>query len=365
MKIAIIDADLISRKKHRFPNLACMKISGWHKQNGDTVNLITEWGGWSEHDFDKIYLSKVFTDTEVPDNILNIDNIIYGGTGFFYDKSPSLPFEIEHHMPDYHLYDEWVNEQISKNGKRNDYKYYLDYSIGFLTRGCFRQCEFCVNRNYRKAEIHSSLSEFYDPTRKKICLLDDNFLSHPKWKDMLLLLQQTNKPFQFKQGLDERLLTDEKCELLFSSKYDGDFIFAFDNIADYDIIENKLQLIRKYTDKIPKFYVFCGFDRNNKWDDFWYQDIIDVFRRIQLLMKYKCIPYIMRFNRYVESPFRGIYVTVARWCNQPSIFKKKSFEEFCLMRSDSKKYLEQFINDTNILNDHPLFLKMKYEDENI
>lgn len=35
MKIGIIDADLLGRKKHRFPNLACMKISGYHKEKGD------------------------------------------------------------------------------------------------------------------------------------------------------------------------------------------------------------------------------------------------------------------------------------------------------------------------------------------
>ena len=64
--------------------------------------------------------------------------------------------------------------------------------------------------------------------------------------------------------MDERLLTDEKCEVLFNSKYDGDYIFAFDNVADYDIIHKKLQLLRKYTDKYPKFYVFCGFDRNDE-----------------------------------------------------------------------------------------------------
>lgn len=35
MKIAIIDADLIGRAKHRFPNLACEKISDYHKELGN------------------------------------------------------------------------------------------------------------------------------------------------------------------------------------------------------------------------------------------------------------------------------------------------------------------------------------------
>lgn len=337
-----------------------MKISGWHKEQGDSVSLLTDWR--REQEYDKVYLSKVFTDTTIPEEIMKIPQLQYGGTGFFYDKAPRLPEYIEHHMPDYHLYDLWVNEQLKNGGKRTDFKYYLDYSIGFMTRGCFRQCDFCVNRNYKKAEIHSALSEFYDPQRKKICLLDDNFLSHPMWKSMLISLQETNKPFQFKQGLDERILTEEKCDLLFNSKYDGDYIFAFDNIADYEIIENKLELIRKYTDKVAKFYVFCGFDRSGKWTDFWYEDIVDVFRRIELLMKYKCLPYIMRYNRYTESPYRGIYVTLARWCNQPSLFKKKSFEEFCSLRQDSQKYLKEFLDNTKFYLEHPEYLKMKFKD---
>lgn len=216
----------------------------------------------------------MFTDTSVPDWVLELPNISYGGTGFFYDKAERLKPEIEHHMPDYHLYDDFVNDQLSNGGKRIDFKYYLDYSIGFMTRGCFRQCPFCVNKNYKRVEKHSPLTEFMDVSRKKICLLDDNFLGCPNWKEMLLELKATGKPFRFHQGMDERILTDEKCELLFSSKYDGEITFAFDNIADYELIERKLQMIRRHTDKVVRFYVLVGFDRNEKYDlDFWQQDL--------------------------------------------------------------------------------------------
>lgn len=225
MRVAVIDADLIGRKRHRFPNLACMKISGYHKAQGDTVTLRLSYDGLD--DFDRVYISKVFTDTPVPDSVLQLKNVSYGGTGFYYDKAPCLPDAIEHQMPDYHLYDAWVQEQSKQGGKRSEYAYYTDYSIGFLTRGCFRKCAFCVNKNYDRVFTHSPLSEFLDSTRPKICLLDDNFFGSPRWKDLLSELQQTGKPFQFKQGLDERLLTDEKCAMLFASKYDGDYIFCF------------------------------------------------------------------------------------------------------------------------------------------
>ena len=331
MKIAIIDADLISRTKHRFPNLACMKLSGYYKTLGNIVELKTDYEHLSQ--YDKVFVSKVFTDTPIVPEVLILPNVEYGGTGFFYDKAPKLPDNIEHHMPDYHLYDDYVNQKILDGCKRNDFKYYLDYSIGFLTRGCFRQCEFCVNQNYKKVVVHSPLSEFIDPSRKKVCLLDDNFLGCANWKDILLELRQLNKPFQFKQGLDERILTDEKCKLLFSSKYDGDYIFAFDNIADKDIIEKKAKLIRRYNKNLGqnfKFYVLCGFDRQGKYDyDFWIRDIKDTFERIFILAKYNFKPYIMRFEKYKTSPLYGTYVNIACWCNQPSLFNNLSYKQFC------------------------------------
>lgn len=344
MKIAIIDADLIGRKRHRFPNLACMKISAYHKSIDDSVTLKTDYNGLE--DFDKIYISKVFTDTPVPEGILNMKNVNYGGTGFFYDKAPCLPDSIEHQMPDYNLYDDWVEEKLQAGGKPRDYVCYRDYSIGFLTRGCFRKCDFCVNKNYDRVLVHSPLVEFHDPSRPKICLLDDNFLGSPHWRELLQELKTLNKPFHFKQGLDERLLTEEKCELLFSCKYDGDYIFAFDNVADAALIESKIKLARKYTNAVMKFYCFCGFDRDGRWDEeFWKQDIFNLLYRIEILMRNRCLPYVMRFARYTESPYRGVYITIARWCNQPSFYKKKSLREFAIcngMKSSCYKYIDDF-----------------------
>lgn len=345
-----------------------MKLSGYYKELGSDVELKTDYENLS--DYDKVFISKVFTDTPIDETILNLPNVEYGGTGFFYDKAPKLPDEVEHHMPDYHLYDDWVNDKLANGSKKNDFKYYTDYSIGLLSRGCFRQCQFCVNRNYKRVSVHSPLDEFVDKSRKKICLLDDNFLGCPNWKEMLLELQATGKPFQFKQGLDERILTDEKCELLFKSKYDGDYIFAFDNIADYDLIEKKLQLLRKYTDKVPKFYVFCGFDREDKWDsDFWKQDLWDLWKRIELLMKYHCLPYIMRFAKYEESPYRGTYINLAAWCNQPSAFKKKSYREFVKYQQSrhpkecsETRYLKQIEQDMPDLAEK--YFDMKFMDFN-
>jgi hypothetical protein len=269
----------------------------------------------------------------MPEGIIELPNVEYGGTGFFYDKAPKLPDEIEHIMPDYHLYDEWVDEKLANGGKRKDFVYYLDYNVSFLTRGCFRQCEFCVNKNYKKCEAHSPIAEFMDPSRPKLCFLDDNFFACPQWKEIIEQVKATGKKFQFKQGLDERLLTDEKAKELMSWKYDGDYIFAFDNIEDKEVIETKAKLIRKYNKNKGhgiKFYVLCGFDRNGKYDmEFWQQDINDLFERIMILAKYNFMPYIMRFEKYKESPLYGTYVNVACWCNQSNFFNNLSYKQFC------------------------------------
>lgn len=83
MNIAIIDADLITRAKHRFPNLACMKISGYYKEQGNNVKLVTDYIKEELEQYDVIFLSKVFTDTIVPEWVIQLENIKCGGTGFF------------------------------------------------------------------------------------------------------------------------------------------------------------------------------------------------------------------------------------------------------------------------------------------
>lgn len=334
MKVAIIDADLIGRRKHNFPNLSCMKISGFYKSLGAVVTLKTDYDGLA--DFDKVFIAKVFTDTPVPKdgffgNVLNLHNVTFGGTGFFYDNAPPLPNDIEHHMPDYHLYDNWI-AQVDGGG--TTFKAYKDYSIGFLTRGCFRHCPFCVNRRANKVVKHSPLAEFLDNSRPKICLLDDNFFGYEDWKIALQELINTGKPFTFKQGLDVRLLDEPKAQLLFKARYDGDFIFAFDNIEDAPLIIDKLKLIRSLTKRNVKFYVLCGYDRRGKYDDdFWRQDLINLFRRIEILAQYNILPFVMKHSNFKLSPFRKIYSRAAEWTNQPQFFRKTSFAEFLQIRN--------------------------------
>ena len=367
VQVAIIDADIVGKKKHRFPNLACMKLSSYYKGLGNNVTLKTDY----EHleDFNKVFISKVFTATPIPEDVLTLPNVEYGGTGFFYDKAKPLPYEIEHCKPDYHLYDEWVTDCISNGANPKEFEYYTDYSIGFLTRGCFRQCPFCVNRNHKQCVSHSPLSEFIDENRPKLCFLDDNFFACPKWESLLQPVLESGKRFQFKQGLDERLLTKDKILQMSQWKYDGEVIFAFDNIEDKDLITSKLQLVRTTVPEWKrglKFYVFCGFDKTNTYDtEFWERDIANLFERIHILKQYGALPYIMRYEKVYESEYSSFYAVVTAWCNQPSFFKNSTFRVFSqcrgMRRDGYQKYkqdIEGYLRDIGVKGSSWLAMEM-------
>ena len=386
LQIGLIDADLLDNGT-RHPNLAQMKISAFCKQKHSSKLLFGKELG-NLQNYDAIIVSKVFTYTKLPEKLqelIGADDeatlkkyntcikmqieileknqpdetvIMIGGTGFFSDGGRDLHKEIEHIKPDYGLYSGYIDHMVASGKKRSYFKDYEGYSIGFTTRGCHRKCDFCVNKKYDKAFIHSPVSEFLDDSRRGIYLWDDNFFSCKKGRDEILdELIETGKPFQFRQGLDIRLLNENLAKKLSRAKYHGDFIFAFDHYKrDKPIICKKLKLWRDHCKKETKLYVLCAFDPPNLWakrnavvtvqegqksdlpdlqaEQAEYRalelnDIIATFERIKTIMEFGCLPYIMRYEAYKNSYFRGMYTELARWCNQPRFFKKMSFREFC------------------------------------
>lgn len=204
--------------------------------------------------------------------------------------------------------------------------------MGYSSRGCIRQCKFCINQHCIEAIKASPINEFLNTDRSYICLLDDNVLACKDWKEIFDELNATGKTFEFKQGLDIRALTEEKVEVLVNSKINTNTLyFAFDSIKDKEIIEEKLKLWRQHYRKNTHMYVLCGFDENNIYDeDFWAKDIASTLERISICIKYGVFPYIMRFRMWnsASSPYRGMYINLSAWCNQKSLFAKSSLNEW-------------------------------------
>lgn len=361
LRIGIIDADLLDNGT-RHPNLALLKISGFCKSLNHNVRLICSYDEilQNRRQYNIIVLSKVFKFTKIPcaiEQLIAKGKIYIGGTGFYEIDGPILPDIVEHFMPDYHLYDEYIGihstEGVSSkpNSKWADYQ---DFSIGFTTRGCIRRCGFCVNRLLNRVVEWSPISEFYDRTRSKIYLWDDNIMAAPPkiFHKIIKELNDTGVPFQFRQGLDIRLMTENKAKLLSSVKYYGDYIFAFDHYNMNDPIEKKqvdetiagLKVWRSVCDKSTKLYVLVAYDSIDE------RDIEGTFFRIKTLMEFGCLPYIMRFEKYKDSRFKDMYIQLARWCNQPNFFKKMSFRQYCIRNEEYHQGLNKVYNSLEYRN---------------
>lgn len=369
--VGLVDADLLDNGT-RHPNLALMKIAGFLDDNKIPFELIIDPRA-DISKYDHIYMSKVFTFTREPDFYVTASEeekrkFHIGGTGYYATEGNTIIFRqkreadmnslenddflrcfsnkrggvnkkginMERQMPYYHLYDKFVDKQVELGFKRDKYKDYLYYSIGFLTRKCYRHCPFCVNRLENGVVPYSELETFYDPERPYVYFWDDNFLAagYKIWKPILQSLIDKKIKFQFRQGLDERQFAEnehgeEMAYMLSKCRYHGDFIFAFDNWKDRDVIEKSLKIWKKYNSKkTTKFYLFCGFKQRPDAQKLFYKDISELFLRIRVLMQYGCLGYVMRHADYHNSPLPNIYVQVARWCNQPQFYKKMSFWEY-------------------------------------
>lgn len=408
-RVGLVDADLLCNGT-RHPNLALLKIAGYLFDNDVPYDLILDPNA-DISQYSHIYMSRVFSFTKEPafyDNASESERKKFhkGGTGYYatitsvsefrkqreedmerlsHDKylntltckhSGKHGINMATQMPDYHLYDKFVLQQIKLGFKRDKYKDYLDYSIGFLTRKCFRHCPFCVNKLEDNVVPYSELEWFHDKTRPHVYFWDDNFLAAPYeiWKPRLQYLIDHKISFQFRQGLDERMLAqsphgEEMAEMLSRSRYHGDFIYAFDNWRDKELIEKALKIWKKHNPKKgTKFYLFCGFMQTQDNKKKFYRDIWELFQRIKVLMSYGCVGYVMRHEDYHKAPISNLYIQIARWCNQQAFYKKMSFWEFCYRNQSYWEETTLKITDRPQLKTYEEFLQDKeagyYDDEN-
>ena len=240
MKIGLIDVD-----GHNFPNLPLMKLSVWHKKRGDTV----EWYDplFSGH-MDKVYMSKVFSFTPDYQYYINADEVVKGGSGYcislvdgkeVFDKPKDieLPYEIEHMYPDYSIYD------------------IEDTAYGFLTRGCpygydlsnpnkkntHDYCHVSIKEGFCSHKV-ADLEQFWNG-QKNIVLLDPNITACKDWKGLFEQLIDSKAWINFSQGLDIRMMTEDKAEMLKQMKIKS-VHFAWDRYEDKDIVLPKFKAFK-------------------------------------------------------------------------------------------------------------------------
>ena len=298
MNIGLVDVD--GGKK--FPNICLMKISAWHKSKGDNV----EWADPLFGEYDIVYMSKVFSFSPDDNTCYNTKKIIKGGSGYaitlvdgreVYDKSKdtNLPDEIEHIYPDYSIYPELTK----------------DTAFGFLSRGCPRGCFFChvKSKEGQRAYKVADLSEFWSG-QKNIVLCDPNILACCEWSGLLQQLIDSGAYVDLNQGIDARLITDEKAEMLSRIKL-KEIHFAWDRYQDKEYVLRGLEIFaRHYKKKLAHnciVFTIVNFDTTIEQD----------LDRVYTLRKLGYWAYIMIYDKEHCAP---IYKKLQRWVNNRFIF---------------------------------------------
>ena len=313
MKIGLIDCDK-KNCKNPFPNLALMKLSAWHKKQGDAVEWYEPLFGGH---YDKVYVAKVFSFSDNYEFEINADEVVYGGSGFaisvvngheFYDKEKDKPldYEIEHIFPDYSIYGS------------------TDTAYGFLTRGCPRGCSFCHVQAMQGCKAHkvADLSEFFRGGQKHIKLLDPNITACSEWKDLFQQLIDSKATVDFTQGLDIRLMTDEKTEMLAKIKVDR-VHFAWDRYEDKELIVPRLKRFKEITNwDRRKIVVYCLMgDKQRKIAN---EDL----ERIYTLREIGVYPYVTIYNKN-QLPKGHEIIKLQRWVNNRFMWEaNNTFEEY-------------------------------------
>lgn len=294
MKIRLLATD------SKIPNLAIMKISTFYKTNGHDVDWYNPL--FDSEDTDVLYESKIFTFT--PDYKyypLNAE-IIRGGTGI--DIESRLPDEIE-------------------NIKELDYSLYsnCDYSIMFMSRGCIRNCKFCVVRK-KEGYIRRVDPPNLNPQGKYILLMDNNFFACKDWRTNIALLRTYNQPIDFNQGIDLRILTEEMAQELGKTKIKV-IHCAWDNYEDKETVLKGINLLSKYV-KPRKItcYVLVGFKQRTI--------IAEDIERVMTLSQLGVNPFAMGYMNFDDKNYKKSdeVKRFCRWVNMKSVFKSCTWNEY-------------------------------------
>lgn len=277
MKVGLIDVD------SRLPNLALMKISSWHKRQGDITSLAFKLNIGL---FDLLYASSIFKDSEK--SIVPKECQFRGGPGF---NNDSLPPAIEQCQPDYSLFPG------------------CNFSWQRFSKGCIRHCPFCLVPHI-EGYIRPVEPMNINPRGRYIYLLDSNFFASPNWKESIEMLKNYDQPVQF-EGIDIRIVTEDMLNELYRVKLKGRAHIAWDFPGERIdlLIKEKIPVKKRY-----KFmcYVLVGYSSTHDQNMF----------RVQKLSDLGIDPYVMPYDRTDDYQ-----VAFTRWVNR-RLYKTVTWGEY-------------------------------------
>jgi ribosomal protein S27AE len=237
----------------RLPNLALMKLSRFFKDQGRKVFLARHEARLAG--VECVYASGIFSMPSTLNRLSKLqryygDALIVGGTGI--DVSLRLPPEVESLAADYSLYPELG-----------------DRAIGFLTRGCPFRCPFCVVPA-KEGDVRQvcGLDDLMTKGRRKLILLDDNILSHPKANVLLEEMARRNLAVNFNQTLDLRFVDRDIARLLLRIQGSNArftrrvYQFSLKDNQDLDGVRRKYDMFGFTPRDNVEFVCMYGYDTN-------------------------------------------------------------------------------------------------------
>jgi len=272
--------------KAKYPPLGLMKIATYHKDDEVAFYKGTS-AEVRDQEWDIIYITTMFT-FQWKRTIETIQfyqrgkqknkrNIKVGGV-----LASLLQQDVESETgirPHFGLWHEIDRLPPDYNLTKGIYEYYTNNaSIGYMTKGCINHCPFCAVPDWEPDFVpYISLDNQIDNNKKDLLLLDNNVLASSEFPNIIEEIK--NKGFykgaklggaqrsvDFNQGLDARLLTEDKMELL-SQIALRPLRIAFDNIKYERLYVEKIRLAHKYGIKYLSNYILFNFDDTP--DDFY------------------------------------------------------------------------------------------------
>jgi hypothetical protein len=249
------------------PNLALMKLAHWHRAHGDQVTVTRSIErDLFEPDYDRVYGSAIFgfSQLRVMRFMRQWPDAIVGGTG-----TTSV---------------QTVEELIGDEYEHYDYEGWpeVDYSIGFLQRGCRLACKFCVvPKKEGKPRSVNTVADLWrgNPHPRKLHILDNDFFGNPDWRERVAEIREGKFRVCLSQGINARLIDDEAAAALATIEYrDTKFerrrlYTAWDNLKDEARFFAGVDRLEKAG--VPPTnlmtYMLIGFDKAETWDRLWHR----------------------------------------------------------------------------------------------
>ena len=285
MRIGLVDVD-----GRNFPNLALMKLSAWHKAQGDAVEW---WNGFTH--YNRVYLSKVFTFTPDFDTVIDADEIITGGTGYkdYRELPPEEQAEIASY-PQYHR------------------------AVGFLTRGCVRQCEWCVvPRKEGMIRPAATWERLKRPDSRELVLMDNNVLACGHGLEQIERMGREAVWVDFNQGLDARLITPEIAGLLARLRWIRFVRLSCDTSELLPTVKQAAAYLKE-----------AGIAPSRLWAYTLVRDVDEAHRRVAALRDMGITPFAQPYRDYDGSEPTAEQRAFARWVNKKSVFYSCKWDEF-------------------------------------